>query len=83
MAGDSGLTTPVSYDPAGEEPADAGPAGQEAAGGPPAPGIPAGGHPGTERDLPERFEPLHSELLPGLGPGPGNWGRRGAGTGRR
>ena len=71
MAGDSGRTTPVSYDPAGEEPADAGPAGQEAAGGPPAPGIPAGGHPGTERDLPERFEPLHSELLPGLGPGPG------------
>jgi MinD-like ATPase involved in chromosome partitioning or flagellar assembly len=70
-AGESGLTTPVSYDPAGEEPADAGPAGPPAAGGPSAPGIPDGGYPGTERDLPERFEPLHSELLPGLGPGPG------------
>ncbi|HEX6858293.1 MAG TPA: MinD/ParA family protein [Streptosporangiaceae bacterium] len=73
--GESGLTTPVPYDPAGEEPADVGPGGgsggqQDAAGSPPA-GIPAGGYPGTERDLPERFEPLHSELLPGLDPGPG------------
>jgi len=40
-------------------------------GGPPGPGVPDSGYPGTERDLPERFEPLHSELLPGLDPGPG------------
>jgi len=74
VGGESGLTKPLSYDPAGEEPTDPGPgggsAGQQAAGGPSGPGIPAGGYPGTERDLPERFEPLHSELLPGLGPGP-------------
>ena len=27
-------------------------------------------YPGTERELPERFEPMHSELLPGLDPEP-------------
>ena len=62
----SGLTTPVSYDPAGEEPADGGPDVRQAVAGPPVPGPPAGGYPGTERELPERFEPMHSELLPGL-----------------
>ncbi|HEX5294848.1 MAG TPA: AAA family ATPase [Streptosporangiaceae bacterium] len=66
----------MSYDPAGEEPAGAGPAGQQAAGGPPCPEPPAGGYAGTERELPERFEPLHSELLPSLDtePMPGSAG---------